>query len=103
MPFWSRKDPAPIKVAPSAPPPAAPAPTGLSCSFCAKSQTEVKKLIARTNVWICDECVGVCNEILDEETRSALPKPPAAASSLVDALERQVVGQPVACRPVPAP
>lgn len=39
----------------------------LQCSFCGKSQDQVKKLIAGPNVYICDECVELCNEILDEE------------------------------------
>jgi len=39
----------------------------LKCSFCGKGQDEVKKLIAGPAVYICDECVGLCNEIIDEE------------------------------------
>ena len=39
----------------------------LKCSFCGKSQDQVKKLIAGPDVYICDECVELCNEILDEE------------------------------------
>ena len=39
----------------------------LHCSFCEKSQHEVKKLIAGPGVYVCDECVGLCNEILDDE------------------------------------
>jgi len=39
----------------------------LKCSFCGKSQDQVKKLIAGPEVYICDECVDLCNEILDEE------------------------------------
>ncbi len=39
----------------------------LKCSFCGKSQEQVKKLIAGPGVYICDECVYLCNEILDEE------------------------------------
>ncbi len=39
----------------------------LKCSFCGKGQDEVKKLIAGPTVYICDECVGLCNEIIDEE------------------------------------
>ncbi len=39
----------------------------LKCSFCGKGQEEVKKLIAGPTVYICDECVGLCNEIIDEE------------------------------------
>jgi ATP-dependent protease Clp ATPase subunit len=39
----------------------------LLCSFCAKSKRQVEKLIAGPNVYICDECVELCNEILEEE------------------------------------
>ena len=39
----------------------------LKCSFCGKTQDQVKKLIAGPDVFICDECVDLCNEILDEE------------------------------------
>lgn len=42
-------------------------PPRLKCSFCGKSQDQVKKLIAGPGVYICDECVELCNEILDEE------------------------------------
>lgn len=41
--------------------------TRLKCSFCGKSQDQVKKLIAGPGVYVCDECVDLCNEILDEE------------------------------------
>ena len=39
----------------------------LSCSFCGKNQKEVKKLIAGPTVYICDECIGLCNDIIAEE------------------------------------
>ena len=39
----------------------------LHCSFCGKSQKEVKKLIAGPTVYICNECVDLCNEIIDDE------------------------------------
>ena len=39
----------------------------LKCSFCGKSQDQVRKLIAGPGVYICDECIDLCNEILDEE------------------------------------
>jgi ATP-dependent Clp protease ATP-binding subunit ClpX len=48
----------------------------LKCSFCGKSQEQVRKLIAGPGVYICDECVGLCNEILEEEL-----SPPHAPSS----------------------
>ena len=54
----------------------------LKCSFCNKSQKEVKKLIAGPNVYICDECVEICNEIITEErlqekskAKLGIPKP----------------------------
>ena len=55
----------------------------LQCSFCGKSQKEVKKLIAGPTVYICDECIGLCNDIIAEEvereesltTTAPLPKP----------------------------
>ncbi|MGH2716285.1 MAG: ClpX C4-type zinc finger protein, partial [Thermoleophilaceae bacterium] len=54
----------------------------LLCSFCGKSQRQVKKLIAGPGVYICDECIDLCNEIIDEELTGApafdlenLPKP----------------------------
>ena len=39
----------------------------LKCSFCGKSQKLVKKLIAGPGVYICDECIDLCNEIIEEE------------------------------------
>ena len=54
----------------------------LHCSFCGKNQNEVSKLIAGPSVFICDECVDLCNEIIRDEleekslkTRKNLPKP----------------------------
>ena len=44
----------------------------LYCSFCGKSQHEVRKLIAGPTVFICDECVELCNDIIREESKSAL-------------------------------
>ncbi|MCU0565181.1 MAG: ATP-dependent protease ATP-binding subunit ClpX [Oculatellaceae cyanobacterium Prado106] len=52
----------------------------LKCSFCGKSQEQVRKLIAGPGVYICDECVDLCNEILDEElfdSTAAVPQPSA--------------------------
>src|ERR671918_55246 len=43
----------------------------LLCSFCGKSQRQVKKLIAGPGVYICDECIDLCNEIIDEELTGA--------------------------------
>ena len=44
----------------------------LYCSFCGKSQHEVRKLIAGPTVFICDECVELCNDIIREEAKSGL-------------------------------
>ena len=68
----------------------------LYCSFCGKSQHEVRKLIAGPSVYICDECVELCNDIIREEleqksdsTRSALPKP----QEILEVLDQYVIGQ----------
>jgi len=69
----------------------------LSCSFCGKSQKEVKKLIAGPTVYICDECIALCNDIIAEEVEKdeptsgsdPLPKPVEIKSILDD----YVVGQ----------
>jgi ATP-dependent Clp protease ATP-binding subunit ClpX len=69
----------------------------LYCSFCGKSQHEVRKLIAGPSVFICDECVELCNDIIREEleekaqaTRSHLPKP----REILEVLDQYVIGQP---------
>ena len=69
----------------------------LSCSFCGKSQKEVKKLIAGPTVYICDECIGLCNDIIAEEVEK---EEPAAGSAPVPKpkeiktiLDEYVVGQ----------
>ena len=68
----------------------------LLCSFCGKSQRQVKKLIAGPGVYICDECIDLCNEIIDEELTvpasldlENLPKPKQIYSVLAD----YVIGQ----------
>ncbi|MCB1877239.1 MAG: AAA family ATPase, partial [Chromatiales bacterium] len=68
----------------------------LYCSFCGKSQHEVRKLIAGPSVFICDECVELCNDIIREEmedgTASAgrkLPKP----KEINEVLDEYVIGQ----------
>jgi ATP-dependent Clp protease ATP-binding subunit ClpX len=68
----------------------------LKCSFCGKSQKQVKKLIAGPGVYICDECIDLCNEIIEEELAEAselglveLPKP----KEIFEFLEQYVVGQ----------
>src|SRR6201986_339374 len=68
----------------------------LKCSFCGKSQKQVKKLVAGPGVYICDECIDLCNEIIEEELSSstevkfdALPKP----REIYDYLNDYVIGQ----------
>ncbi|MDQ1643564.1 MAG: ATP-dependent Clp protease ATP-binding subunit ClpX [Actinomycetota bacterium] len=71
----------------------------LKCSFCGKSQKQVKKLIAGPGVYICDECIDLCNEIIEEELSESsdlkwdeLPKP----MEICEFLDQYVVGQDVA-------
>ena len=47
----------------------------LKCSFCGKTQKQVKKLIAGPGVYICDECIGLCNEIIEEELTEPVETP----------------------------
>jgi ATP-dependent Clp protease ATP-binding subunit ClpX len=68
----------------------------LKCSFCGKSQKQVKKLIAGPGVYICDECIDLCNEIIEEELAETsdvsfdeLPKP----REIFDFLNDYIVGQ----------
>jgi ATP-dependent Clp protease ATP-binding subunit ClpX len=68
----------------------------LKCSFCGKSQKQVKKLIAGPGVYICDECIDLCNEIIEEELAEAgdvkldeLPKP----LEIHEFLDQYVIGQ----------
>ena len=68
----------------------------LKCSFCGKSQKQVKKLIAGPGVYICDECIDLCNEIIEEELSETsevrfdeLPKP----REIYEFLNDYVIGQ----------
>jgi ATP-dependent Clp protease ATP-binding subunit ClpX len=70
--------------------------SNLACSFCGKSQREVKKLIAGPTVYICDECIELCNDIIAEESTregehatSSVPKP----KEIKAVLDQYVVGQ----------
>ena len=72
-------------------------PANLNCSFCGKSQREVRKLIAGPTVYICDECINLCNDILAEEnvreqqwvTNLGIPKP----HEIKKILDEYVIGQ----------
>ena len=59
----------------------------LLCSFCGKSQRQVKKLIAGPGVYICDECIDLCNEIIDEELTTQLRSEAAQSVARELALE----------------
>lgn len=69
----------------------------LNCSFCSKNQQEVRKLIAGPSVYICDECVDLCNDIIKDEelakqpgeAKSSLPTP----QEIKNALDEYVIGQ----------
>ena len=69
----------------------------LSCSFCGKSQKEVKKLIAGPTVYICDECIGLCNDIIAEEVEKEEPQAGSAPipkpAEIKAILDEYVVGQ----------
>ena len=74
----------------------------LYCSFCGKSQHEVNKLIAGPSVFICDDCIGLCNDIIREEKR-AIPLPTGkrrlpTPTELHSMLDQYVVGQDFAKR-----
>src|SRR5580704_5489308 len=70
------------------------------CSFCGKSQHEVRKLIAGPSVYVCDECVALCNDIINEEARDdktsstsdMLPRLPAP-TEIRKTLDEYVIGQ----------
>ena len=70
-------------------------PEGLRCSFCGKTQDEVKKLIAGPGVYICDECIRLCDEIIAEDEKENMdilaesPKP----EEIKTALDEYVIGQ----------
>src|ERR1041384_2738996 len=68
------------------------------CSFCGKGQEQVRKLVAGPGAYICDQCIDLCQEVLEEDTRSssakkaktaAIPTPQVIAASL----DQYVIGQ----------
>jgi ATP-dependent Clp protease ATP-binding subunit ClpX len=69
----------------------------LCCSFCGKSQKEVKKLIAGPTVYICDECIALCNDIIAEEVEKDEPhggsEPIPKPAEIRATLDEYVVGQ----------
>ena len=68
----------------------------LFCSFCGKSQNEVRKLIAGPTVYICDECVDLCTDIIKEENKTSLvqsSKGVPSPSEIYNFLENYVIGQ----------
>ncbi|MBL4829576.1 MAG: ATP-dependent protease ATP-binding subunit ClpX [Aliivibrio sp.] len=69
----------------------------LYCSFCGKSQHEVRKLIAGPSVYVCDECVDLCNDIIREEVKDALPTKENSAlptpREIREKLDDYVIGQ----------
>lgn len=73
----------------------------LYCSFCGKSQHEVRKLIAGPTVFICDECVELCNDIIREENKDSLTKKSDGVPTpleICDVLDDYVIGQSAAKR-----
>ncbi len=77
----------------------------LKCSFCGKSQEQVRKLIAGPGVYICDECVDLCNEILDEELfdSSAVPAAAAVAKQETTQKRRATSGKSISMSQIPKP
>lgn len=74
----------------------------LKCSFCGKTQEQVRKLVAGPGVYICDECIELCNEIIEEELSDDMelelkdiPKPKEIAAIL----DQYVIGQERAKKP----
>ena len=73
-------------------------PETLKCSFCGKSQRHVKKLIAGPGVYICDECIELCNDIVEDELAEEAALEPVLdelpiPSEIYDSLNEYVIGQ----------
>jgi ATP-dependent Clp protease ATP-binding subunit ClpX len=75
----------------------------LKCSFCGKSQEQVRKLIAGPGVYICDECVDLCNEILEEELLDASPSTPQPANRPEAPQKRRSRSAPLSLNQIPKP
>lgn len=75
----------------------------LKCSFCGKSQEQVRKLIAGPGVYICDECVDLCNEILDEELFDSSSTVPQSVPRREQPPERRKVPAPISLNQIPKP
>ena len=75
----------------------------LACSFCGKRQRDVRKLIAGPAVWICDECIGLCNDIITEEEAAGQAEGQAARDPAArrKGLVGQAIGLAMACRADP--
>src|SRR5881628_1023030 len=69
----------------------------LKCSFCGKSQNDVRKLIAGPTVYICDECIELCNDIIAEEGQKESPNRPTQSipkpAEIKSTLDQYVIGQ----------
>ncbi len=75
----------------------------LKCSFCGKSQEQVRKLIAGPGVYICDECVDLCNEILDEELLDSSAPSPQPVPPKEPPQKRRARGSGVSLNQIPKP
>jgi ATP-dependent Clp protease ATP-binding subunit ClpX len=75
----------------------------LKCSFCGKSQEQVRKLIAGPGVYICDECVDLCNEILDEELLDSSAPSPQPVPPKEPPQKRRTRGSGVSLNQIPKP
>ncbi|ERN43167.1 endopeptidase Clp ATP-binding regulatory subunit (clpX) [Rubidibacter lacunae KORDI 51-2] len=75
----------------------------LKCSFCGKSQEQVRKLIAGPGVYICDECVELCNEILDDELVDATPRAPQPVPPADESHHKRRSTERIAFHQIPKP
>ena len=68
------------------------------CSFCDKSQQQVKKLVAGNDVYICDECITLCYDILKQDVPRILPESDIIPAKVKARLDEYVIGQDLAKR-----